>query len=966
MSDTSPVQTETVAVQGKPFARAAASVFVGRERECSMLEDAWQNNLVAFIRGEPGSGKTRLALEFLGSHGPFVLFENRPGDAGVPYASLARHLRALLKSQSAQPRAIMLEPWVQSELSRILPELGHFSNPIQSEQGKLRFYQAIGEGFQAVIRANPNLTMLLYDDVQFMDASSSEATQFVLEQLELEVRANLRIIYGYRKGELGATLQARINQSLLSGEGVLVELESLNADALGEFLEHFATTHFVTTHSATTALDPNDLTRFAEYLQRYTGGNPLFVLETLKELTATKGDVVFSAKSFEALRLANQLPRSIKVEQVIVRRLERLSKPAKDLVRVAAVMGQEFTLERAANLLQASPLGLSDAGEELEATGFVHNNRFVHDLLFETTLEDIPKSAKLLLHSRVLTLLAGQPQQVSSAVLARHAVGANDPVAVFKYSLAAALEVRKAFLYQESAEHLERARAVLKAHLLNLRQGQDFRPLEILRSEIFTLYFQLDWIYTFTEDFRSVHESIAEGIDLAQALADSELEAGLRIVQGTCGIFKSDTEKAWQDAGLALAVAQRTQRLDLISEAEVILAAWSAWFPVNLSLPDRFSQALLQSRKALEHARDFQQTGSAVSAYLDPGYQGSSEVLLVAILCNSALIEYKNACFLQAEAQIEEALERNAAQRMPWNPGNLYRASVYIKLALGKLEVAQEHAWKAVKDASEHWARPTYYIAYKLLWRTWLDLAEYSNVLDSTQSLVEHSVSWSEQDFLEDEGPTFLALGQVGTAKQKLLRASALFEIKHQALAASEYLQSLLCAVDVFQNDWPEASRHAQNVIALRTFPILLAPHHCDFWHLETEALVRANQADLARQDVQARAGHLAGLDRYQIPQLRAEAVLERVANRYTAAREKLTCALERAQKIGLSRAVWEIEAEIAHLLELEHEPENAVLSKTRAIKVRDALAAKIRDGTIRQTYLEFTQHQIDVPIWKR
>ncbi len=44
---------------------APAGAFVGREREWAMLEDAWQDNLIAYVSGEPGSGKSRLMLEFL-------------------------------------------------------------------------------------------------------------------------------------------------------------------------------------------------------------------------------------------------------------------------------------------------------------------------------------------------------------------------------------------------------------------------------------------------------------------------------------------------------------------------------------------------------------------------------------------------------------------------------------------------------------------------------------------------------------------------------------------------------------------------------------------------------------------------------------------------------------------------------------------------------------------------------------
>ena len=46
--------------------------------------------------GEPGIGKSRLVRDFCASRGKIAVFEGRPGDAGVPFATMARALRALL------------------------------------------------------------------------------------------------------------------------------------------------------------------------------------------------------------------------------------------------------------------------------------------------------------------------------------------------------------------------------------------------------------------------------------------------------------------------------------------------------------------------------------------------------------------------------------------------------------------------------------------------------------------------------------------------------------------------------------------------------------------------------------------------------------------------------------------------------------------------------------------------------
>ena len=403
-----------VSVQPKTTARAAPkSVFVGREREWALLEEAWQNNQIVYIAGEPGSGKTRLMHEFLKTKGEYFVLDNRPGDMAIPYSSLSRHLRILF-----QRRPVTLEPWVKLELARILPEMGEIPAPIESGQGKLRFLQAIAETVKAVIDANHSL-LILHDDVQFNDVQSSEATEFMLTYLDIEVSMRSRALNAHRTGELNPEGQKRLAQSVGSNQGVLIELAPLNARALQTWLKTSSRSQF----------GEKDLSNLAKRLERFTGGNPLFVLETLKELADLEHNQVFNAQLFEI----NSLPRSSKVFQVITRRIERLSKPAKDLLRVAAILNQEYTFEHAAKVLEQNPLPLSEASEELEVHGFLQDNRFTHDLLFETTLASIPKVAKTLLHDRVFRVL--KEAGAGSGVLFVHALGSENHQAIYTYGL---------------------------------------------------------------------------------------------------------------------------------------------------------------------------------------------------------------------------------------------------------------------------------------------------------------------------------------------------------------------------------------------------------------------------------------------------------------------------------------------------------------------------------------------------
>lgn len=78
-------------------------------------------------------------------------------------------------------------------------------------------------------------------------------------------------------------------------------------------------------------------------LARYTGGNPLFILETLKYLIETN--------TLEQ-GLPSRLAPQGKVAALISRRLQRLSPSALNLARVASVAMTDFTLDLAAFVLE--------------------------------------------------------------------------------------------------------------------------------------------------------------------------------------------------------------------------------------------------------------------------------------------------------------------------------------------------------------------------------------------------------------------------------------------------------------------------------------------------------------------------------------------------------------------------------------------------------------------------------------
>ena len=356
---------------------------VGRDAEWNELEVAWQNGRLALVCGEPGIGKTRLLSDFVARHDGAIVIGARPGDERVPFALLARLLRAV--TQRFTP---ILEDWAKAELSRLLPELG--AAP-ESKLQPLRLQRAVSQAL--LMAGKAGLTACAIDDSHFADDASAES----LLALTAEEK-HVRWLVGVRTAEMPRRLLEWLERTE-SNEVARIDLAPLDVSAIETLLVSLALPDF-------------DAHAWAEALARHTGGNPLFILETLsavlaQDATALRGGVAL-------------LPAPGSVGQLIERRLHKLSRDALRLARVAALAGQDFSVELAARVLGAHPLDLAEGWHELEVAQIIRADRessaFAHDLILEATLRSVPKAIAKVLHRDIaadLTARDGQPEHVA-------------------------------------------------------------------------------------------------------------------------------------------------------------------------------------------------------------------------------------------------------------------------------------------------------------------------------------------------------------------------------------------------------------------------------------------------------------------------------------------------------------------------------------------------------------------------
>lgn len=398
---------------------------IGRQRELAALAAAWAEGRAALLLGEPGLGKSRLLAEF--AAGRRVLgVQGRPGDAGVPYATLSRLLRTILERAP-----IELPAPRRTELARLLPELSP-ALPLPADGQRLLLQGAV-EAVLAQAQAEGALADgLIIDDLHFADEASVEMLQALICS-SAPATAALRWALAQRPGE-GSPAATALRAALAEAQALdAVPLAPLTINEMAELIDSLG-------------LPELDSAQLAPQLTRHTGGNPLYALETLKQGLAS------------GLLQQGRLPTPVNVGALIERRLKQLSERALALARVAAIAGVDFSIALAEEVMGVRAVELADAWSELEAAQVLRENAFAHDLVYDAVLRSVPGAIARHLHAATAEFLetrGGTPGR-----LAEHWIQAGRDDRAGPMLVEAAALAYRATRPAEAAVALERALAL--------------------------------------------------------------------------------------------------------------------------------------------------------------------------------------------------------------------------------------------------------------------------------------------------------------------------------------------------------------------------------------------------------------------------------------------------------------------------------------------------------------------------
>ncbi|MEO0085370.1 MAG: tetratricopeptide repeat protein, partial [candidate division WOR-3 bacterium] len=455
-------------------ARAVVGMLVGRGEESGVVVNTGRYLMVPGFVGRSGhleELKRRLDEAGRGQAGAVCIC----GERGVGKSRLLAEFKFLAQLEgativAAEPASLGARS--QSLVETVLDYLRAYSQAglpgvegaeAASAESKFRLFESVTQRlreFSLSHRVSRSL-VLLVDDLELFDPTSLEFLRYLIFSLGSE--RLLVVVVGLKEKrflDLIAEFERLPRFLRVSLEPMAAgEVRGLVASLVGEF---------------------SQLDELTEWLVETTGGNPLFVIESVRALIESRvlGQRAGSwTLESDALR-AYRPPES--VSDAVRRRVESLSAGELEVLQLGAAAGGPFTLEFLRAVVSLDETVLFNVVGQLKAEGFLRS--FVADgqgalilsskILEAVVTERLPVARRRENHRRValaLELLYPEKQDRLVFDLAHHYAQAGIGDRAYSYSLRAGQRARGLLLTEQALGFFETALG-LSAHAAGPRE----------------------------------------------------------------------------------------------------------------------------------------------------------------------------------------------------------------------------------------------------------------------------------------------------------------------------------------------------------------------------------------------------------------------------------------------------------------------------------------------------------------
>ncbi len=449
--------------------------FFGRDDEIKQLLHSWSlarngEIQICTLSGNAGIGKTRLINRLL----------SRPEMASLPicrgefFADGAIHSAFILALKSGikilQNRKVLnilnskpIQPIeiLENQLKLTIEELEIKPNTSRASSNLQAKAAGILDALKIISDNQP--LILVLDNIHFAGTSDIILLKNILEQyeimLEKQEQKGVFFILAFKPepDSVSDPLDEFLDWLNESTYRVDIQLEGLSEQAVTDMIRSM--------------LGRTTVTSLTQSIFRESGGNPLLVIELVKNLQEQLTSKLVDELDLDQETLAVHIDD--RLIYLLVKRLDRLAIEAKEVLMASAVLGIIF---RADELEQASDipdyafldqLDLLIRNRILEEDIYQKDSyRFTHAQLQETMLKKIPKPTAVELHRRCITVLEKLHKTNLGAVAPRllhHSINCEWTEKIIEYRLLSAINADQVEDLIEAKNHLEHAIALFSS-----------------------------------------------------------------------------------------------------------------------------------------------------------------------------------------------------------------------------------------------------------------------------------------------------------------------------------------------------------------------------------------------------------------------------------------------------------------------------------------------------------------------
>lgn len=469
--------------------------FIGRAAEMDFLQSEFRRcagggkHSPVLIFGEPGIGKTQTATRFA----DWAEAEKKATPLRVRFfdyeASFLPPLDVFLDLLTEACNEVFdrktekndLPQIVREKLQITLPDelFNHSNEARKTVSDASRMIAPLAESFVRLSRIRP--LILIFDDVQWADETSRQIIGYLMRTAQ---NAPLMIVGLTRRGEAEnsqSPIAEWLQHQAVYRSFTMLELAPISAEDCRAIIAEVFRGQLDTDE-----ISVSDLLK----LHQATGGNPYFLIETLRILM--NENLIAKDSSNEKTRWhwrgIGDVPLPETVRMAARAKLAKLSKDTRELVDCAAILGDTFqikTLELMSEM-QTDDLLESYLDEAVTEQVLTEQNvsgeddcQFYHTTLRRAVYMDLSPRRRKRLHLRAMRAIENSHTnelEKFAAALAAHAENADEFEKSFQLNLQACRAAVGRFDWLEAAELLTRARR--SAEKIGAHETSEFLALQ--------------------------------------------------------------------------------------------------------------------------------------------------------------------------------------------------------------------------------------------------------------------------------------------------------------------------------------------------------------------------------------------------------------------------------------------------------------------------------------------------------